>query len=314
MSDGMRLPQDLSNLLAVAVRDAIWFKRNVKSFFKDCRIPQPFLNQAQKLLDAEPTIKVVQFLLDKLDMAGEIGELPQRFMLTKMVRWKDFHTLPLDKQDQAKKSIRALQRAYEHYDAERKYQQEEQEREMQEAREARAQMKPLDHTLLKAFRDEFDSVWVIANLKERGDRLQDLMNRIFTYYSEQSRGAFERDGEQIDGLFYFDKHWWYVEVRWKKDKASAADISVLRDRAKAAFGGDTKALFVSFNGFSEDCIKSLEHRSDERVILMDGTDLRDVLDCAIGFDILLAEKQADIVQKKRPFVTAREIIRRRGSS
>ena len=44
---------------------------------------------------------------------------------------------------------------------------------------------------------------------------------------------------------------------------------------------------------------------------MDGTDLRDVLDCAIVFDVLLAEKQAEMIQDKRAFVSSREIIARR---
>ena len=166
---------------------------------------------------------------------------------------------------------------------------------MHAERESRTTIKPLDHEKLKSFRDEFDQVWVMSDEKGRGNRFQDLLNRIFDYYSESSRGAFNRVGEQLDGLFYFDKHWWYVEIRWKATKGEwggkkAGDISVLRDRAKDAFGGDTKALFISFNGFSEDCFDSLTNKSDERVILMDGMDLRDVLDCAIAFDILLAEK------------------------
>lgn len=309
----MRLPQDIANLLATTIRDAIWYKRSVNAFLKDCGIPQPFLGQAQKMLDAEPTIIVIQFVLDKMDLAGDKGELPQRMMLTKMVRWKDFHSLRPDQQAAARASVAALKEAYDRYEAERNFQQEQQEKKMHDERQARSQLQPLDHGRLKGFRDEFDSVWMIADPNERGNRFQDLLNRIFTYYSEKSQGAFNREGEQIDGLFYLDKHWWYVEIRWKKDKASAADISVLRDRAKAAFGGDTKALFISFNGFSGDCLASLTNRSEERVILMDGTDLRDVLDCAIAFDVLLAEKQAEIVQNKRSFVTAREIIRRRGS-
>ncbi|MGA2441793.1 MAG: restriction endonuclease [Tepidisphaeraceae bacterium] len=310
----MRIPQDIANLLAVAIRDAIWFKRSVKSFLKDCGIPQPFLGQAQKQLDSQPTIKVIQFVLDKMDMAGDAGELPQRLMLTKLVKWKDFHSLKPEMQQRAKDSVMALREAYEHSEAEREYQQEEAERRMHSSRQDRGQMQALDHDKLTSFRDEFDSVWTLSDKKERGDRFQDLMNRVFAYYSEKSEGAFNRTGEQIDGLFYFDKHWWYVEVRWKADRASAADVSVLRDRAKDAFGGDTKALFVSFNGFSEDCVNSLTSRTDERVILMDGTDLRDVLDCLIAFDVLLAEKQADIVRSKCPFVSAREIIRRRAQS
>jgi hypothetical protein len=112
-------------------------------------------------------------------------------------------------------------------------------------------------------------------------------------------------------LFYFDKHWYYVEARWKDEKANAADISVLRDRAKNAYGGDTKALFISFNGFSADCLESLKGPHDERVILMDGYDLRCVLNCDIPFDVLLAEKQADVVQNQRAFISAGDIIARR---
>jgi hypothetical protein len=308
----MRLPVDIGNLLAVAIRDAIWFRRNVAAFLKECSIPQPFLDQALKMIEEkQATIKVVQFLLEKLDMVADKGEMPQRVMLTKMVRWKDFHSLLPDQQRRAKESIKALADAYQEYEAERKYQQERQEERMNAERQARGQMKSLDHNVLYGFRDEFDGICILVDPNERGNKFQDLMNRVFGYYSEQSRGAFRRDGEQIDGLFYFDKHWWYVEVRWKKEKAKAADISVLRDRAKDAFGGDTKALFISFNGYSEECFASLANHSDERVVLMDGTDLRDVLACDIAFDVLLAEKQADIVQNKRPFIGAREIIQRR---
>ena len=152
---------------------------------------------------------------------------------------------------------------------------------------------------------------VAADRRERGDRFQDLMNRIFDYYCEDSRGAFERTGEQIDGRFYFDKHWYFVEVRWKQEKANAADVSVLRDRAKRGYGGDTKALFISFNGFSPDCLASLSGQGDERVILMDGYDLRCILDCQIAFDVLLAEKQAELVQNNRSWVSAADIIQRR---
>lgn len=70
-------------------------------------------------------------------------------------------------------------------------------------------------------------------------------------------------------------------------------------------------MFVSLDGFSPDCMASLVGRGDERVVLMDGFDLRCVLDCQIAFDVLLAEKQAEVVQNKRPFIGAAEIIAKR---
>lgn len=91
--------------------------------------------------------------------------------------------------------------------------------------------------------------------------------------------------------------------------ANAADVSVLRDRAHAGFGGDVRALFVSFNGFTQDCIEALAARGgNERVILMTGDDLRVVLNGDIAFDVLLDEKLARAVRDNKPLVTAREII------
>ncbi len=99
----------------------------------------------------------------------------------------------------------------------------------------RTQTSDLDHAKLQGFRNEFDKIQVLPNPQERGNRFQDLMNRIFKYYCEDSKGDFNRVGEQVDGLFYFEKHWWYVEIRWRKEKASAGDVSILRDRARDAF-------------------------------------------------------------------------------
>lgn len=134
------------------------------------------------------------------------------------------------------------------------------------------------------------------------------MNRVFDYYCEESRGLFNRAGEQMDGLFYFDKQWHYSKSGRRLRKANAAGVSILRDRVKGAYGGDTKALFISFDGFSPDCIANLQGQSDEQVILMDGYDLRCVLDCQIAFDVLLAEKQLALVRGKQPFSGAYGII------
>jgi hypothetical protein len=303
----MRLPQDVANILAVTIRDAIWFKRNVFAFLEECGVPRSIMIGADR---SEPTIKIVHLILDELAKKGDEGFKVARTMLTRMHYWKDIRSLPAEKRQAAVESLKALQEVYRKYEAQLKYQQE-QEAKMHTERVERTRMSGLDHSKLQSFRDEFDEIHAIEDPELRGNRFQDLMNRIFKYYCEDSKGDFNRTGEQIDGLFYFEKHWWYVEIRWRKDKASAADVSVLRDRARDAFGGDTKALFIAFNGFSDDCVTSMTGKGDERVILMDGYDLRCVLDCQIAFDVLLADKQAEAVQMLRPFVGAAEIIRRR---
>jgi hypothetical protein len=308
------LPTDISNLLAVTIRDVIWFKDGVQAYLQTCGVPKPILAEVKRIKNQTPTIKIVHYVLEQLSESGDEDDLIARKILTQMYYWNDLHTVPPERRDAAIESLKALRKAYERYQAQMKYQQEQREKDMHSVRVERTKMSDLDHAKLQSFRDEFDAVHALLNPEERGNRFQDLMNRIFKYYCEESKGDFNRTGEQIDGLFYLEKHWWYVEVRWRKEKANAADVSVLRDRARRAFGGDTKALFISFNGFSEDCLTSMTGNGDERVILMDGYDLRCVLDCQVAFDVLLAEKQADIVQNKRAFVGATEILaRRRGA-
>lgn len=315
----MRLPQDISNLLAITIRDVLWYKDSVLSFYKDCNVPRRLLAEVKRQQQSgTPTIKTVRYLLDELDGYGDEGWVTAKRILTNINYWKDMYSIAPDRRAAAGTSLAALREATKEFQAQQEHEErkarEERERAMQEEREARGRISRLDHARLQKFRDEFDAVYILQDKKERGDRFEVLMNDIFGYYSERSEGAFTRTGEQVDGLFYFDKHWYLVEVRWKAEKSSAADVSVLRDRAVRSFGGDTKALFVSFNGFSPDCLTSMSGGDYERVILFDGSDLRCVLDCQIAFDVLLAEKQIELVKNKRPWVSALEIIKGRNGA
>lgn len=311
----MPLPQDIANLLAVAVRDVIWFKDRVYDFFKSSGVPAVILKEIKRMQqDKVPTIKVVHHVLGELEKFGDVGGMATKKMLTTMRYWKDLQSIEPDRKAKAEASLKALASACDDYLKEQAFQErqerERREREMHQTRIQRSAIAPLDHKLLQSLRDEFDEIYPMSDAQARGNRFEQLLNKIFMYYSERSEGSFKRVGEQLDGLFYFDKHCYYVEARWKKQKTNAGDISKLRDRAVGGFGGDTKALFISFEGYTTDCLYSLIGRTDERVLLMDGGDVRLVLDCQIGFDILLAEKQIDIVRNRRPFVSGFEILAR----
>lgn len=249
------------------------------------------------------TLKLVPIVLEGLYEKGDEGSQIARTMLTKIYYWKDIHSVPADRKDQAIESLKALQAAYKTYMAQAQY---EQEKKSQIERESRIQLSKLDHKKLQTFRDRFDEIYFFKP-KERGDAYETLMNDVFEYYFSDAFQGFNRTGEQLDGQFYFDSHWYFVEVRWRKDPANAGDVSILRDRAVSGFGDDVRAVFISFNDFSEECKQSLEVRG-ERVVLLTGYDLRSVFECDIALDVLLHRIQGYLIKHHVNYVGAREII------
>jgi hypothetical protein len=301
------MPEDLVSLFAVAARDVLWFKPKVIRFFEKAGVPESILVEIRRR-QKEPTIKLCYVIIDALEHKGEEGKLIIQRLVTTVAEWHDLSHLQADKQQTARERQFALKNAIREYANKARYQ-EEKERRAQNERENRTAVSKIDHARLQGFRERFDAIYVMSDRRARGDAFEALMNEIFDYYCQKSLGPFRRDGEQIDGQFYFDGHYYYVEVRWREDRATAADLSVLRDRASAGFGGDVRALFVSFNGYTKECLLTLVSRSStERVVLMDGSDLRTVLNADIAFDVLLDEKLARAVRDGRAFVPAREIV------
>lgn len=304
----LQLSEDIVSLFAVTTRDVIWYKQKVIRFFRKGGVPEAVMIEVERR-KAEPTIKLCQLVVDALEGKGDEGAQVLQRLIADVAERKDLsHLKTVEEKRAALKRQSDLKSAIKEY-AEKERYRKQKELEAQAERESRAKVSPIDHGKLATFRTRFDQIFVMPKRKERGDAFEILMNDIFSYYCQKSLGPFNRDGEQVDGQFYFDGHYYFVEVRWREDRASAADVSILRDRASAGFGGDVRALFISFNGFSDDCMAALEKRSSgERVILMDGADLRVVLNGDIAFDVLLDEKLARAVRAETPFVSAREIV------
>src|SRR6185437_5166355 len=114
------LPPDIANLLAVAIRDVIWFKDGVCSFLKACGVPTSVRNEVRQIKH-EPTIKIVRFVLDELGERGEDGDIAAKTMLTKMYYWNDMHSVAEERRDKAIASLKALRESYTRYEAQIKY-------------------------------------------------------------------------------------------------------------------------------------------------------------------------------------------------
>jgi len=302
------LPEALVSRFAVAVRDVLWYRKRVERFLERAGVPPAIMADVRREASA-PTITKCLRVIDLLEQSDAAGATVIQRLLTEIAEYSDLsHLQESAKRQAARASQAALKEEIRAY-ADRKRYQEQKERDEYQDRQRRRQSKPLDHQRLQAFRDRFDHAFGLPDLQLRGNEFEALLNEVFDYYCPESRGPFRRDGEQVDGHFRYDGHDYFCEIRWRAEQTDAAAVSVLRDRAAAGFGGDVRALFISFTGFTSECLLAMERRAgQERVILMDGVDLRAVLNVDIGFDDLLREKLAMAVRHQRAFISARDVI------
>jgi hypothetical protein len=302
-----RLPEALVSRFAVALRDVLWYRERVDRFLERAGVPSAIMADIRANRSG-PTVKKAQRIMDLLEQSGTSGLTIIQHLFTQLADWKDLSHLDPEKGRAALASQKALKDEIRVF-ADRKRYIEQKERDQHRERETRGRPRPLDLVRLQEFRDQFDAAFVMQDPQARGNALESLLNDVFAYYCPDNRGPFRRVGEQVDGHFRYDGHDYFCEIRWRNKQATASDISVLRDRAAAGFGGDVRALFISFNGFTLECLESLNTRAgQERVILMDGVDLRAVLASDLAFDVLLSEKLARAVREQRAFVPTREIV------
>ena len=237
----------------MTTRDVVWYKDTVVRLFRKEGVPKDVLIEVERRKQKQvPTIKLCQYVVDELERRGGDGIKTIQRLMTAVADWSDFSRFEPEKRDRAVKRQTEFKRAIRDHANKHRYRLQ-REKEAQERRVERVQISKLDHRKLREFRERFDTIFGMDDRKARGDAFEVLMNSIFSYYCQKSLDSFSRTGEQIDGQFYFDGHYYFVSVRWREKKTKAADISELRDRAEAAFGGDVRALFISFNGYTKDC-------------------------------------------------------------
>lgn len=68
-------------------------------------------------------------------------------------------------------------------------------------------------------------------------------------------------------------------------------------------------LFLSINGWSENVVNLLKQNAQKSIILMDGYDLRTILDERIDLQAFLLAKLAHLNLKSEPFLGAPEYIK-----
>jgi hypothetical protein len=138
---------------------------------------------------------------------------------------------------------------------------------------------------------QFDQASTSGDPQRRGYLLEDLLNRAFDLHGFPVTRAFRRNGggEQIDGAFELDGWQYLVECRWRVKLSDIRDLDSLLGKVGRS-GRQTMGLFLSIQGWSSHVPNLLRQNPDKSLLLMEGYDLRSVLDCRADLRELMKAK------------------------
>jgi hypothetical protein len=132
----------------------------------------------------------------------------------------------------------------------------------------------------------------------RGYAFERFLKQLFDAYGLSGRASFRLVGEQIDGSFALADETYLLEAKWRDALTDAADLRSFNGKCedKAQW---TRGFFLSYSGFSEDGLAAFGR--GKRVVCMNGTDLRQMLERAIPFPEVMRQKVRFAGETGQPF-------------
>lgn len=155
----------------------------------------------------------------------------------------------------------------------------------------------------------FDDMAYCSEPIRRGYLLENLLVRTFQIHQIEVVRSFRRNNgsEQIDAAFKLEGWHYLVECRWREKLADTRQVDGLRGQVQRS-GKQTMGVFLAINGWSSHVPGNLKQNPDKSVLLMDGYDLRVVLEGRIKLRELLLAKLTHFNIDSEPFVSVTQII------
>jgi len=145
----------------------------------------------------------------------------------------------------------------------------------------------------------------------RGYLLEKLLNQMFKLYEIPVTSSFRRNqnAEQIDGAFEISGCQYIVECRWREKLADIGQVDELKGKVNRS-GMSARGFFLSVNGWSDNVPNLMKQNPDKNIILMNGEDLRCVLDTnRINLQDFIEAKIRQLSLKTEPYYGAAEYLR-----
>lgn len=282
--------KQLTPAALVALKEALiyiyWYKKDLKIFLLESLSRNIDINSMNWDLTKR---ELCSLIIDRLVQQNKTESLLQ--LTENICQFENFqHLMHLEdganKARIARDAVIYLRELFTPYQ-ESKKSEEERKKRIKSAEDKRLSFKNYQEELAN-LRNEFISLVSSQNHQQRGFKLEQLMNKLFTLNDLDPKASFKIMGQQIDGAFTLDGTEFLFEAKWTKSLINNSDLAAFKEKVKSKLE-NTLGLFLSIDGFSEDGITASQY-SDKVMILMDGSDLMAVLEERISFTSLINRK------------------------
>ena len=125
--------------------------------------------------------------------------------------------------------------------------------------------------------------------RERGRRLETVLNRLFAATGILVRENFmriEQQGqgivEQVDGIVEFDGHIYLVEMKWLKNPVGTGDVA--HHLVRVINRGESRGIFISYSEYTPPAIQTCKESLDKAVVIL----------CTLQELVLLLEREGNL--------------------
>ncbi|WP_010148391.1 TOPRIM nucleotidyl transferase/hydrolase domain-containing protein [Serinicoccus profundi] len=139
----------------------------------------------------------------------------------------------------------------------------------------------------------------------RGRRLEEIFHDMLDEAGLQPRLSYKPSGEELGGSFVMHGRTMLLELKWQKAPQPASTLYQFTGKVGGKLTG-TVGLFVSMSGYSADAVNALVVGKEINIVLMDGEDVRAIVDGRIGIELAIETKLRAAAESGTPFVPLTE--------
>lgn len=142
-----------------------------------------------------------------------------------------------------------------------------------------------------AFRrsDTLSATATPAEKARRGRDFEKILSAMFGEAGLQPRLRYRPTGEEIDGSIWLDGRTVLIEAKWTRDPHPASSLYQFKGKVDGKLVG-TVGVFFSIGGFSSDAVDALVAGKELNVVLVDGDDIRAIVDGRLSITEALHRK------------------------